>query len=987
MVQRCGGVGGYVTMFIPCTGPDSPEHDTCQSVLATRLAKTGKSLQVRRRAPLLGCEAQEDLTHERQRFDAPRYRERQSLRSMPQGWASRAVQGFVQPSPARHTKGLINRAPIPVKLLLLAGVPVLGALLLGLLIVRDARSRAQSTVALGSIEDVARVSVYLGDMLHSAQSERAASARIEGAGETSPAPLLADLQKSRAGLDAALHALEQFLATRDVNQLPERLARELNGARTQFRRLPEFRQRMDREVIGLSEIHGFFDPPAEALVQATGALTELSDDADLLRSINALVALLELTERSSRQHALLAYVFEAKQYPPGTYKSLVTLMTEEATHAQVFLTHADKNARSHFVSLTKDRDVMASHELRQQGLDAVDETIEVEPQRWFIAQGMRLERLGELERSIALRIAAAAKAKSNEIRGALRTSLFLSAFVLVTSAVLAVGVSSRIRRSLDALGQAAAKVRSTKDYSTRAQKTSEDEIGMLADAFNEMLSGIEQRDAELATHRDHLEAMVTERTSQLATRNQAMRLVLDNVEQGLATIRLDGSVEPERSRVFDQWFGDITVTTRFWEHLARHDERTAQMLELGWELLVDDTLPVGVALEQLPKRLVRDGRHYTLEFRLLEGADTPSGALLVVSDVTSEMAAHAELERQREHVAVFEHIGKDRGGFVEFCNETNEMIEKLVNGTDQSVSAAMVLTHTIKGNAAQFGVSSVAAIAHELETMIVDMQEAPSPAMVERLREAWSGLTVRVGGLLGSERSRLELCYDDLDDLSKLAARTGASSQVLETIERLKREPVAVRFSRMSEQLASLALRFGKLKPETVIQHGGVRLSATRFGSFWSSMVHVLRNIMDHGIEAAEERLARGKPERATITLSASTTDSEIKIEIADDGRGFDWSKVAARARQLGLPSTTRRDLELALFRGGLSTKEQVTDISGRGVGLSAVFARCQALNGSITVDSTAGKGSRMTFRFPLRGNETSVAPTATAVVPLARVS
>lgn len=895
---------------------------------------------------------------------------------------------FVQSPSTPRAKGLIDRASIRLKLLLLAGVPVLGALVLALLIVRDARSRAQSTAALGSIEDVARVSMKLGVMLHHVQTERAVSARVEGVEDVPPETLVAELKRSRAQLDLDQRELEHFLATTNASKLPERLGRELSGVASQLHRLPEFRKRLDGERVGLGEIHDFFDHPAYAVIQATGALTELSDDADLLRSINALVALLELTERSSRQHALLAYVFEAKAFPPGAYKNLVTLVTEEATHAQVFLMHADKDSRARFQSLITDPDVLASQKLRQQGLDTVDETFDVDPQRWFSTQGMRLERLGDLERSITLRIATTAKAKSGEIRSALRTSFSLSALVLVTSAILAIGISSRVRRSLDALGQAAAKVRSTKDYATRAQKTSDDEIGLLADAFNEMLSGIEERDAELAAHRDHLEAMVAERTSQLATRNQAMRVVLDNVEQGLATIQLDGSIDSERSRIFDQWFGEASETTRFWQHLSGTDERAAQMLELGWELVVDNSLPMEVALDQLPKRLNRDGRHYTLGFRLLGATDSPTGALLIVSDVTNEVAARAEQDRQRENVAIFEHIGKDRGGFVEFFDETSEMLKKLNGGTPLTVNQSMALTHTIKGNAAQFGAWSVAAIAHELETTIVDSQAAPTPEMVTRLSDTWATLATRVRELLGSARGRLDLYHGDLDELTKLAARAGTPNVVLEAIERLKREPVALRFSRMSDQLERLALRFGKPTPEVVIEHGGVRLPASRFGSFWSSLVHVLRNTMDHGIETAEERVAQGKPEHGVVTLSARTTSTEITIEIADDGRGFDWSKVAAKAKKLGWPCTTRRDLEMALFRGGVSTKDEVTDVSGRGVGLSAVFDRCRALNGSITVDSTPGKGTRMTFRFPLRGNETSLAPTASeGAVPLARVS
>src|SRR5580704_16975537 len=125
---------------------------------------------------------------------------------------------------------------------------------------------------------------------------------------------------------------------------------------------------------------------------------------------------------------------------------------------------------------------------------------------------------------------------------------------------------------------------------------------MLTDTFNEMLSGIQSRDAELLQHRSHLEGLVVARTRELATRNAAMRLVLDNVDQGLATIGVEGGIESERSAAFDRWFGSPRASQPFEDALAPDDERLRMLLRLGWEQITDGFLPAEVTVEQLPKR-------------------------------------------------------------------------------------------------------------------------------------------------------------------------------------------------------------------------------------------------------------------------------------------------------------------------------------------------------------------------------------------------
>jgi hypothetical protein len=127
---------------------------------------------------------------------------------------------------------------------------------------------------------------------------------------------------------------------------------------------------------------------------------------------------------------------------------------------------------------------------------------------------------------------------------------------------------------------------------------------------------------------------------------------------------------------------------------------------------------------------------------------------------------------------------------------------------------------------------------------------------------------------------------------------------------------------------------------------------------------------MDHGIESAEDRRSVGKPEQGRLLLRSIATATEFTISIEDDGRGISWEAVARRAQERGLAHACREDLLLALMDDGLSTAVEVTDVSGRGVGMSAVLSTTQSLGGRIVVASSDGEGTRFDFVVPRPGND-----------------
>jgi two-component system chemotaxis sensor kinase CheA len=180
--------------------------------------------------------------------------------------------------------------------------------------------------------------------------------------------------------------------------------------------------------------------------------------------------------------------------------------------------------------------------------------------------------------------------------------------------------------------------------------------------------------------------------------------------------------------------------------------------------------------------------------------------------------------------------------------------------------------------------------------------------------------------------------------------------------------PMSIVFNRFPRMLRDLAGKLGK-KVEFVTHGEATELDKGLVEKITDPLTHLVRNSCDHGIELPAERLAKGKPEAGTITLSASHQGGSIVIEVRDDGRGLSRAKLLHKARERGIAAPdTLTDPEVwnLIFEPGFSTAEVVTDVSGRGVGMDVVKKNIAALGGSVEIDSADGYGMRVSVRLPL---------------------
>lgn len=855
---------------------------------------------------------------------------------------------------------------ISLKLILLAGIPVVGALLLGLMLARDAQQQARSTEALGTIEDLARLSAVMSDVVHALQDERAET----GLELTKTAKNSVSLQQARAASDASVAALEAFLAARNIQSLPARLARDLGSALESMQLLSETRRRADSGKLALDALLERHGKITTALINATAALTQLSNDGELLRNITMLVGALEVSERMSREHALLANVFAAGQFPPGAFRELVTLVSEQQVYLDALRSRATDDQIRGLDRVLSEPAVGRVAALRKRALETDDgDEFGVNPQEWFTMERAVLSSMRRLEGNLATKVRQVASAKIAHAQTALRTSLGFSAFVLLLSSALAIWIGRGINRSVGALANAAREVRANKDYRIRAVRCSHDELGLLTDAFNEMLSDILARDEELDAHRKNLEKMVEARTQELAQRNRAMRIVLDTVEQGLVTILPDGSLGKERSRAFEAWFPDGD-NQPFFEVLGP-DAQSRAMLRLGWEAVIEAWMPLELTLEQLTKSITIGERHFSLAYRPVLDGEQLLGVLLIVSDISADIARMKSEATQKEFVSVFERVMKDKNGFVEFFNEASRIVDAM-NTHDQLDDPSLLrLLHTLKGNSRLFGITSLADMCHEFESLAAEEGVANMRGRLTKLVGKWLDFAHRIVPLIGSSLDDIiEVRHDELQEIIDAARRLPSTVPLVEQLNRLMHEPTTVRFARAAEQAKALAQRLGKGDIQCEIDGGGVRLPRERWGHFFQLLSHVVRNAVDHGLETESERRDSGKLTPPKIVFRSRSTGGNYIIEISDDGRGIDWTRLREKAEANGLPTKAEADLTRALFADGVTTREAVTENSGRGVGMAAVAEAVQGLSGRIDVRSTPGQGTSFVFTFPVLGND-----------------
>ena len=230
-----------------------------------------------------------------------------------------------------------------------------------------------------------------------------------------------------------------------------------------------------------------------------------------------------------------------------------------------------------------------------------------------------------------------------------------------------------------------------------------------------------------------------------------------------------------------------------------------------------------------------------------------------------------------------------------------------------------------------------------------------------------------VSELVLTRNQLIELTRHKEDETLKspLQRLSTMTTDLQDAVMRARMQPVERVFSNLPRMIRDLANDLNK-KINLVTEGADTELDRQLIDLIRDPLTHLVRNCADHGIETPEERLRVGKPAAGTVRVSAAHEAGQITIEIADDGRGLDITKIKSKAIQVGLatPQQLERmsdeEIYRFIFAAGFSTAEKVTNVSGRGVGMDVVRENIQTIGGSVALTSTPGKGAKFSLKIPL---------------------
>lgn len=214
--------------------------------------------------------------------------------------------------------------------------------------------------------------------------------------------------------------------------------------------------------------------------------------------------------------------------------------------------------------------------------------------------------------------------------------------------------------------------------------------------------------------------------------------------------------------------------------------------------------------------------------------------------------------------------------------------------------------------------------------------------------------------------------HPDVKELKSVSEHiTGMITELQDSVMKVRMLPIEQLYNRFPRMIRDLSRNLGK-DIELNLLGGETELDRTLIDELGDPLIHLIRNAVDHGIEEAEVRLQRGKPAAGEIKISASHEGNQVLIVVEDDGAGIHPEKIAASAVRKGLlteeeaSGLSAREAVHLIFKPGFSTATQVSEVSGRGVGMDIVRSNIERLNGLIDIETEWGKGTRFTIRLPL---------------------
>ena len=386
-----------------------------------------------------------------------------------------------------------------------------------------------------------------------------------------------------------------------------------------------------------------------------------------------------------------------------------------------------------------------------------------------------------------------------------------------------------------------------------------------------------------------------------------------------------------------------------------------------------------------------DFKHVEIDYYPMEEGDELNNIVVVSTDKTAEIKAHEAFVQKEKYVEMIIKLVKRKKQFYNFFDEAESILETIGEELkpDRPIFDNLLINyHSLNGGFGTFSVLKLQQMARECEQNIVDFKEVEfTDEHLKVLRDDYehymfefNEFKEEIKLIFGADESTQEVNKDLVVRYAEVLRERGDEEMYQLFVDYFTKDPIAEQFQSYIELVDRLSKQLKKPINPVVLNGGDVRVDVRKTKEFISSLVHLFRNCCDHGIEKdVNKRIELGKEEAGTITVNIDklplpTGDGEdLVVIVTDDGGGINPTIIRNKLQEKNpgedYSQISDEDIIYKIFDPSFSTAEQVTSVSGRGVGMSAIKDVLDRSGGKIILKSKVDEGTRFEFHLPMKNS------------------
>ncbi len=520
--------------------------------------------------------------------------------------------------------------------------------------------------------------------------------------------------------------------------------------------------------------------------------------------------------------------------------------------------------------------------------------------------------------------------------------------------------------------------------------------------------------SSLKQSRDEIERWNHVLEQEVRQRAGAIKNLLNNAGQGFLSFGESLMIDEEYSQECINIFGSQIDRNKFCDLIFAENREQRELSEtILTEIFNEaDQSKIALFLPLLPEEVVINQRYIKIEYKFLieEQPLKRKKIMAILTDFTEKRLLEIQMKEEESALRMFVRVVSHDSDFNACVREFNNFCKNRINNLiisnrafQEILSEVYRQVHTFKGSFHQFGLLKLTNKLHQLETELSNLAKNIEESGISDLLHCLNKFNLGNWPEEDEEIAVLEsmlgknflsgndghfVMQEKIIEVERKMLSVLSPPEVnllLPEIRKLRARPFRDLMKDYPEYFATMADKLEKLVNPLVIEGGEFLVETERYYSFAKSLGHIFRNMLDHGIESVEERIALNKIEYGKVSCVVDTVDNQIVVTIRDDGRGLDIQKIRRVSIEKGIHSEekinnlTDEEIVPLIFADNFSTKTEVTELSGRGVGLAAVRNESERLGGKIEAAALVDAGTEFRIVLPY----CSLAEEATVSIPI----